>query len=191
MNMCASGGVRGINHGLLFIAGLVILVIGVSVIDSEAERKPGGDLFELPYVYLLRGDENFAKLSPSYLHTVPSPDSAFAAESRGLSATPVDSAGDPLQYFALTIERTMSVRLVFADSSGKGLVVHEFARVPSGDYTLGHAGWPSHVRELISGRKGINVYLVADKKLQSRFRFDVDDQGRFSRTVRTQFPPPR
>jgi hypothetical protein len=191
MNMCESGGVRGFNHGLLCIVGLVILVFGVSPVETRAAKEPGRDLFELPYVYLLRGDENFAKLSPSYIHTVPSPDSEFTAECNPLSTTPADSAGDTLQYFALTVKRIMSLRLVLADSSGKGLVVHEFARVPSGEYTLGHAEWPSHVQKLIAGRKGINVYLVADKKLQSRFRFDVNDQGRFSRTVRTIFPPPR
>jgi hypothetical protein len=85
----------------------------------------------------------------------------------------------------------MALRIVIADSTGIGMVAYEFDNVPIGSYTLGVETWPPKLRELLPGRTAINVFFVADTRYQSRFRFDVDPEGRLMRTVRTQFPAKR
>lgn len=183
----AVAGVREIIHGLLFFLVIVCCVSGIYWPDAAIAQKPGDDLFESPYVYLLWGDENFNKLAPNYSYTVPTPDSAFKAENRPLPGKKSDTVSDTARFFGITLDRPMSVRMIFADSTGTGLAVFDFPRIPAGEYTLGAKTWPEKLRGLISGRNAINVYFVADTKYQSRFLFDVGLEGQLLRTVRTQF----
>lgn len=145
------------------------------------------DLFESPYVYLLRGDENFNKLAPNYSYTVPRPESAFQVEMRPLPRKKSDTIADTAHFFAIALDRAMSVRIIFADSTGIGLAVYDFPRMLAGNYTIGAKTWPEKLSELISGRTAINVYIVADAKYQTRFIFDVGPEDQLRRTVRTQF----
>ena len=179
------------THGLLLSIGYFCCLVGTGAIVTIAGEEPGGDLFEQPYVYLLRGDENFGKLAPNYSFTVPTPDSMFVAESRPLSQKAADSAVDAPQCFSLTLKRSMALRIVFADSTGTGMVAYEFDDLPTGSYTLGVKAWPPKLLELLSGRTALNVYFVADTRYQCRFRFDVNPAGRLMRTARTQFPAKR
>lgn len=180
-------GVRELVNGLLFLFVVACCVSGICWYDAANAQKPGDDLFESPYVYLLRGDENFNKLAPNYSYTVPTPDSAFHVESRPLLSRKSVNTADTAHFFGITLDRPMSVRVIFADSTGTGLAVYDFPRMLAGSYSIGAKAWPEKLRELVSGRTAINVYFVADAKYQIRFLFDVGPEGELRRTVRTQF----
>lgn len=181
-------GVRERIHGLLIFSVLVCGVGGICETDLAMAQTPGDDLFANPYVYLLRGDENFNKLTPDYTYTVPTPDSAFQVDAFILPKGSSDATADTSQYLAIRLGRTMAIRLIYTDSSRAGLAMYDFPRVPAGNYALAAIPCPESLRGMISGRSSVSIYLLADKKYQGTFRFDAGPECQILRAVRTQFP---
>lgn len=168
-------------YGLLF----VFVVRTASSTASTAAEQARRDFFELPYTYLIRGDEGFGNLAPNMAYTSPTIDSAIVVRAFSLSENGADTAAsDAPQALAIQVHRPAEFRIVVADSVGTGLIVYVFDSVPIGNYTVGAKSWPKTQANLVSGRMAIRVFVAADRKLQRQFVFEVDAKDRLIRSDR-------
>ncbi len=183
MQKSVNAGVRGVVHGLL-----VILILGNSLPVALAGPKSGGDLFEQPYVYLIRGDEKFQGLAVNYFHTVPTPDSMFQVTIHPRSKKLSDTLPDAQQYLNISVEHPMALRMILADSSTTNLIVFEFKKLPIGEYTMGEKDWPKPLGEIFASNRRCNVLFAADLRYQGRFRFEVDSNSKMVRIEQPAIP---
>jgi len=187
MNNCNYLGVRSHKCGLRFLALLILYSWNGTIGFGATGHKSDTDLFESPYVYLIRGDENFAKLALNYTHSVPSPDSMITIDVRPSSKKASDTLATSPQCFSITLSQPMSLRLIITDSIGTSLIAYDFPKLPAGSYTAGAKGWPDAIRDAIVNHADIHVYFAANQKYHSRYRFDVDEKVHLLRVKRTNF----
>lgn len=184
----STAGVRKFRNGLLLVFTLLCGMTCLGIDPVGAAQDDERDLFERPYVYLIRGDDKFGMLATNYTHTVPSPDSMISVEHRPLERKGSDTTAAAPQRVSIALRRPMTIRLVFVDSVGTPLAAYEFANVPAGGYSLGVKPWPQHLQGLIAGRRGLSIDLAADQKYQGRLIFDVDANYQLTNPRRGRIP---
>lgn len=174
-------GARWLTIGLLCLIVLCARTI-------EAKPKHGTNIFDRPYVYLVRGDDKYTQFAKNYNHTIPVPDSAFTAEIRPLESRKTAGDNSAPQCLVLTLKEPRLLRLVFAEASGSSFAAYEFSNLPAGEYSVGEAAWPKLLNELLFPQRTVLIYIGVGDNFQGRFHFTIDSK---STPIRLTPAPPK
>jgi len=179
-------GLRRLGVGIVTMA-FVLLTAGCSKSGNESggsshagtvEAHPESpELLERSYGYLVKGDNDFARLAPNYSTLRPfSPDTAIVVQTRSQAEGVTSPSEDFSEFLHIRINRAMPVRIVIADSTGNGLIVYDLTQLPVGAYTVGSKGWPVPQVELLKDVDWVYVYVVGDTRFRWRERFRLDEK---------------
>jgi hypothetical protein len=178
-----------------FGVGLMVAVAGMLAFGcsqnggGSADRSPGTDvgratahpespeLMERSYGYLLEGDKDFIRMAPNYSTLRPfNPDTSIVVETRSAVEGVASPPADFQEFLYIRLHREMPLRVIVADSTGKGLIVYDFNKLPVGNYTVGSKGWPVPQVELTKDHNWVYVYVVGDTRFRWRERFALDSK---------------
>jgi hypothetical protein len=104
------------------------------------------------------------------------PDTSIVVETRSDVEVVARPPADFKEFLHIRLHREMPVRVIVADSTGKGLIVYDFKDLPVGNYTVGSKGWPVPQVELTEEHNWVYVYVVGDTRFRWRERFALDDE---------------
>jgi len=179
-------GLRRLGIGIAAMTFLLLLAgcsksgngSGESTHAGTVEAHPESpELLERSYGYLVKGDNDFARLAPNYSTLRPfSPDTAIVVETRSQAEGISSPAADFSEFLHIRLNRAMPVRIVIADSTGNGLIVYDLAQLGVGTYTVGSKGWPVPQVELLKDNNWVYVYVVGDTRFRWRERFRLDEK---------------
>jgi hypothetical protein len=126
---------------------------------------------------LLEGDKDFIRLAPNYSTLRPfNPDTSIVVETRSAAEHAEAPPPDFQEFLNVRLHREMPLRVIVADSTGKGLIVYDFNDLAAGNYTVGSKGWPVPQLELTKEHNWVYIYVVADTRFRWRERFALDDK---------------
>ena len=150
---------------------------GASHAGTVEAHPESPELLERSYGYLVKGDNDFARLAPNYSTLRPfSPDTAIVVETQSQAEGVSSPAQDFSEFLHIRLNRAMPVRIVIADSTGNGLIVYDLAQLAVGAYTVGSKGWPVPQVELLKEVDWVYVYVVGDTRFRWRERFRLDEK---------------
>lgn len=160
---------------------------GIQHIGTVDAHPDSPELLDHAYGYLVRGDQEFARLAPNYSTLRPfAPDTALVVETKSQGGGIDSPAADFKEHLLIRVHRAMPLRVVIADSTGAGLIVYDFGDQETGAYTVGSKGWPIPQVELSKGLNWVYVYVVGDTRFRWRERFRLDKNGNLVPLAPTQ-----